>query len=78
MMNVEKWVMIAGKLETIMEKNESYHRYEQSKNDLLSRLKKEVNELQFLRLIELIECCEAQKLIVAYECITDRRGIQVL
>ena len=64
MMNIEKWVMIANRLEGIMEKNESYHRYEQSKNDLLSRLEKEVSELQFLRLIELIECCEAQKLIV--------------
>ena len=30
-------------------------------------LERELSESQFLKLIELVECCEVQKLIVAYE-----------
>ena len=67
MMIIEKWSMIEEKIERLTENNESYIRYEDAKNELLDQLERELGETHFLKIIELMECCEIQKLIVAYE-----------
>ena len=67
MMIIENWSILTEEIAKLAENNESYNRYEDTKNELLDVLERELSEAQFLRIIELVECCEVQKLIVAYE-----------
>ena len=67
MMFVEKWTKMTEMIARLTADNESYSRCEDEKNELLRLLERELSESQFLKLIELVECCEVQKMIVAYE-----------